>query len=456
MSSMEELMSLFTNEATSYNEEFNPTRTEFNPGGIWGSAKQMWEVDDRLSANPSLKHRRDCRNAYLEAIYEAGCAPPMEGAPIPEGLISFVEKKFLAKFMPPHSRFASIESVVHAIQRYLDWEEPYFFLVDMPISITEENFLHTYRVRKTGSILDPSKIETMRVNMGWKFPHYTYIYRLMEDERTKTVLSGGAVAKPDGTGMVNKEDVLDSVLKASYGNPSYANSMIESWMNNYYEDLRYDSNAASAETIKEIEDAADTDVYFWKTVAAATFTWFKSHHGLRYLIKYHPVYYELLDWDTDQDKIVLSDHSRKCGWCVIDGWSILTAMDLDLLDSVSPGTCSVTKQELHCAELVNVPAVRGPCACGNRRDVREVEYYSYNREHRSDVCKLWESKNPIQTAFICYGSLYNILSELPADTKCPRHSCPNTKCSLHAGGSARISALTQQRIKMLPSSGSQH
>jgi hypothetical protein len=141
------------------------------------------------------------------------------------------------------------------------------------------------------------------------------------------------------------------------------------------------------------------------------------------------------------------------GFAVVDGWSIYTGRDLDILPGIKPGTCEVSKQQLHCTKLVNVNAVKFPCFCGNgHQDFLNNDEYYHDREHNSAACKRWRLQYPTEMRFISYAALDNQLSGRDPKTKCQRHICPNTKCSYHAGYEARIRSLTESRTQMLTSS----
>jgi hypothetical protein len=219
-------------------------------------------------------------------------------------------------------------------------------------------------------------------------------------------------------------------------------------MENYYDDMIYDSSYTPEEVI-EIRDAKDSDFPFWAAVVTGMMTWLKSPHGLKFLMQYHPIYYELLRWDEDRQTVAVERGTD--GWAVVDGWTIYTANDLDLLPTVAPGTCCVSGQPLHCTKRVNVKAIMKPCYCGNgSRDMFDEDYYS-NPAHRTDLCKKWEQENPPQMVFVSYAALDNILAKRDSKTKCERTSCPNTKCSYHIGDWARVRSLTANRINMLTS-----
>lgn len=446
-------MSLFNNTALELNADFNQVSDSIGKNNLWSKGQQaeMWKVDDRVVDNPQLRFQRS-QSSFAEMIYDNGCGSVMNSPGVPEGLVAFLEKKFVGPLNIKQSKYVSVKEAAERGLNYLDWQEPYFFLVDMPISLSQDNYTYTYRNKATGSIFQPDKLETFQVNKGWDFPHYMFAHRIMTDHKTAAIVQGRTVMMPDNSRPMTIIDVLKHVASAVFGDFSYVESCVSEWSSSFYEDVKYDvRSGTSIEMINEIEAAEENDQLFWMAVVIGTFTWLKSPHGLKYLIKYHPLYYEMLDWDHDRNTAVISKDTG--GWGIVDGWTIYTARDVDRLAGIKPGTCCVSQQELHCTERVNVKAVMKDCYCGAPRDYTVEEYWMGDRSaHRTQECKRWEQENPAQMVFVSYAAMYNILNKLDPMTKCQRYSCPRTTCSYHAGNAARIRALTDHRTKMLTSS----
>ena len=414
----------------------------------YNKKSELWNVDDRVAHNPNMRFQRE-QNSFVEMIYEGGGTSVMEGAPLPKGLVTFLETRFLSNLGVKPSRFASLKDVVDRCFHYLDWEEPYFFLVDMPVSLTQDNYVYSYRMKETGSTLKPDKLETFSVQMGWKFPHYSYAHKVVTDPRVKLILQGQQIPHAKTGQPMTMYDILETVCEAVFGNYRYVEGMVEQWKEAFYDDAIWDnSKTKNAEELDHLRKCSEEDLPYWLAVTIGIMTWLKSPHGLKFLVQYHPIYYEVLEWDFDADIPKLRKESG--GWALVDGWTIFTGKDVERLPGVPPGTCSVSKQHLHCTERVNAKAVMSKCYCGEPRDIYAEDYYlDERRSHPLPTCRKWEDDNPAQMAFISYAAMYNILNQLDTKTACQRHSCPNTKCSYHAGSAARIRALTDSRIKML-------
>lgn len=428
----------------------------------------MWEVDDRVHANPNLRFQRE-QNSFAEMIYEQGTGTILSGAAIPKGMIEFVEKRFINVFNYKHSRFISIEKAAARCFEYLDLQEPYFFLVDMPVSLTGENYNYTYQMKKTGSVLSPSDIETFGVQKGWAFPHYARAHQIVTSAATAAVMRGQFVPKPKvggenkmgslATGEQNQlgmtdHDVLEYICSAIFGDISFVKNMVAEWCEDFYECLVYDVKTHDAETAQEIRDASSGDFKFWLSVALGVFTWLKGPHGLKFLIEYHPIYYQLLDWNYDTNNPKMRDDTES--WAIVNSWSIYTSTDVIRVPGVPPGTCCVSKQHLHCTELVNSHAVKSKiCYCGEELDYKADSYYTANHNKQrlnTPACRRWWDDHPEpQMVFVSYAAMYNMLKNIDPNTRCQRHTCPNTQCSYHAGNYSRIRALTEQRTKLLTS-----
>jgi len=424
--------------------EYEKQFADFDGGGTQTAQGGLWVVNDRLYDDQTKRFRGNCSPLH-EMVAEAG-TPILGDMHVPKGLVDFLKIKFLPHLNIRESKVVALETVVDNVLRFLDWQEPYFFLIDMPVSLTEGNVLRTYKDKRTGNILDPSKIEVFEVQRGWNFPHYTYVHKILTDKRTSMVVNGHDVLMPDGSRYMGIYDILCSISSSVYGTWQHLEGCLYEWMDYVYEDLKYDVLKTSGpEQLNEIECAEENDVPFWAAVTLGIMTWMKSPHGLKYLIGYHPVYSSVLEWNYETNSPRIADNSG--GWAVISGWTIYNAYDLDVL-TTAPGTCCVSQQPLHCTQLVNAKAVLKDCGCGHPRNIFTSDYWE-EHQHRLASCKNWERENPPQMAFISYAALENILKQQDPKTPCSRLTCPMLSCYYHAGKQAHIWALTEQRTKML-------
>jgi hypothetical protein len=271
---------------------------------------------------------------------------------------------------------------------------------------------------------------------------------LLSDERTATVARGGFVAHPSNTRNMDITDIMAPMFEAVYSKWDYSRSFVEHLMTQFHDDLKYNIRTGDLNALQQIEDAREQDFVTWAAVTLGVMTWLKSPHGLKFLMQTHPVYSSVLDWNEDTDRPMVARDSG--GFALVDGWTIYTAQDLELREGVKPGTCEVSKQQLHCTQLVNVHAVMHKCFCGKQRDVLDADEWSHDPEHPHPSCRRWkEHYNPPQMRFISYAALDNQLSGRDPKTKCQRHSCPKTDCTYHAGYGYRIQSLTENRARML-------
>lgn len=408
------------------------------------SRATLWEVDDR-AFNQQTRFTVQ-GSPLIDMAVEHGCTL-LENASLPRGLIDFVENKFLPKLNIQPPKYATTEDVVRRVFTYIDWEEPYFFLVDMPISMDHKIQLeYTFRDKGTKSVIDPERIEIFKVQMGWNFPHYTYAFQILNDSRAQAVVNGHDVPHPKYQRYMTGFDILEPIVRSIYGDWYSFTSKVDEWMTLYYDDATYDLRCGSPDIAKEVADECESSQAFWYGVVAGVMTWLKSPHGLKFLILSHPIYEVLLDWDYDNNCPRLADGTG--GIAVVNAWTINTLRNVEMLKNAPPGTCCVLNTPLHCTKLVNVKAVMSPCGCGHPRNVF-VEDYWEEHNHRYSSCKDWERQNPPQMVFVSYGALDNIVSKHPMNTTCNRLICPNVGCQLHAGNASRIHALTKQRTQLL-------
>lgn len=416
---------------------------------------KLWQVDDKLASRMDLKFIERDGAPFMDYAFDSMGQSPLEYVNIPPGLIKWLEVAFMKPFRIPHSEFADLNGIIHHVFRHLDYCEPYFFLTDMPISLTDNHTDFTYQMRDDKSVFDPFKTEVFTVNRGWKFQHYQFVHDFLQSPQVRDILAREYEPRhPAERREYIQEDVFRKICESVYGDYEkkhpYTKSLLENvseWILSYYDEMSY--KAKSIEEKTDMEDAMIIDRNWWVMVSLGILTWLKSPYGLKFLTEYHPVYMELLEWDNEIKKVRIRPESG--GEVIVTGWALHTLQDVEKLESVPPGTCCVTGQALHCTERINATFIHNPqCYCGQPLNfmVRENESDGHNRPE----CRKFRGDHPDKYVFISYGALDNILQKRPMATKCDRHTCPNTQCSLHAGYKMRVNALTNNRTKMLTSS----
>lgn len=406
----------------------------------------LWEVGTGENFNPERRFRAK-GSPLTDMVLDTGTSI-LEGVIFPQGLMVFLEQKFLPRLNLHSSGLVSLEDIVRAVFIYLDWQEPYFHLVDMPVSLVENSMDSTYKLKENGSVLDPEKLEVFEVKRGWNFPHYTYAHKILTDPLTAAVCSGQRVMNPkNGLVRMTILDILQPIVASVFSQWTYFEGQVDEWMSNYYEDLPYSEKySREHSSVHEAREAMEQDTMLWYAVTAGIMTWFKSPHGLKFLVEKHPIYSAVLDWNYDTNLPMISPGSG--GIAIVNGMTIYTENDVERLPAVMPGTCCVLNVPLHCTRLVNVKAVLSSCDCGHPRSLFIEEYWE-DHQHSKPVCRDWERRNPPQMTFVSLGALTNVINKKDSKTPCQKFSCAATNCPLHAGYQARVWALTQQRTKML-------
>lgn len=450
------------------NDQFSEVSVPVNQQagrGMWNQVIKdaLWDVEDRASNNPGARfHQQGYTNPYMELVYETNGTSPMDHAPVPRGLVNFLQMYFLPKLNITDPLSSGPEDVIATIWRFLDWQEPYFYLIDMPVSLVQDGTRYTYRQKtrdgKLRDTLDPRKLEVFEVQRGWKFDHYHKAKAMLEHETVQRVVRGEQILHKKENRPLSVTDVLDQICRVVWGAPlTQLEGYVCEWLDGYYEDLVYnhkrtpDENAAS-----KWADERELSFVFWLAAAVGTFMWLKSPHGLKFLVEWHPIYQAVLCWDEQAQTVRVAPGSG--GVAVVTNWDVYTLESLDRTDAIHPGTCVVLNQNLHCTELVHSRSIMHPvCDCGKPRPVQaDSDSALYSNGHYSANCREYEKRHPDnQVVFLSYGAAYNLLNKHDMNTPCPRHACPNTVCKLHAGYYARANSLNQQRTKMLPSGSAQ-
>jgi len=402
----------------------------------------LWNVNDHFFENAELKFQRD-NNPLIEATLEGWGHGTFEVVGrIPQGLVTFCDE-FLSKLGLPESDFFGMDTVIHHVFNYLDYSEPYFLFVDSPVQLVQGgNIMYTYKNRRTGSTLDPSAVEVFRVASGWGFAPYVTVRDLLQSPQVQAVVSGQLVNHATENRPITVADILNMVAHTVYGIPSYLLDEVDSWLQNAVSEHE-DS------TVTPITPyAMERELCVWYATALAVMTWLKSPSALPFLIDVHPIYGVVLDVDLERDKIIIAKDSG--GTAIVDGWDIVTLRTVEAI-KVVPGTCECCRETLHCTKLVNVTALKHPyCGCGETLEL-EIQAPSRDR-HYKQSCRTFQETYPPVHAFACQRCLAMAINKAPHYVKCGKSKCPAVDvCKHHLGAHARIRALTDARVKLLPS-----
>lgn len=356
---------------------------------------------------------------------------------IPQGLVEFV--KFFCERLgigvPLH---CDIDQAIRCVFNHLDYDEPYFLFVDTLVQLIQGgNVLYTYKDKRTGSTYDPSKLEVFEVKRGWDFAPYARIKEILEDPDVLHVIAGGYKKHAKEDRAITIFDVLDLICSGLYGQGKWLYEEVEQWVYNMY-------------MYGEVEDGIlahnEGEVLRFYALTLATLAWLKSPRAVRFLVEVHPVYGMVLDWDHERDVAVIAPMSG--GIALVDGTDIMTLQNVEAVKQ-EPGTCDCCKQLLHCTNLVNLTALKyHNCACGEPLSIDGDPYSNY---HRKPICREFREKHPDLMAFACQRCLYMAVNHKPYDVKCGRAKCPAVDiCKHHLGAQARLRALTESRVKLLP------
>ena len=405
--------------------------------------QKLWRVDDSELHKPGERFISDS-SPYLDSVIEKSIAGPLESAPLPKGLLIYVQDAVKSFGVVP-SKYSSIEEVLFRVMRWLDFGEFYFLLFGSAVQQSCNQLKFTYRFKKDGAVLSPSNLECFGVSRSYDFPHYKACCEFLGHPSIKAVLAGQTVLHSTKREPITLSDIMEKMSTILYGDYGALMAEMEQWLFTYYCSLE-SSHVLTDEEIFNLDSARQLDSLFWCAVTLSALMWFKSPYSLRFLSEYHPVYMKLLRWDEKTQKMVVIPESG--GEVIVDGWDIYTREHLIVEENNPPGTCESCKTTLHCTKYVNAQALFHPdCSCGQPVPVEDTDFHGH--DWRGD-CSAYLAAHPPFNAFVCQKCMYAAVNHRkPNETKCPRAICPATDCPHHIGSRALAYELTKRRTMML-------
>lgn len=408
----------------------------------------LLEVNDSYLQDPSQRFERHHDHLYEATIEAYG-----------NGVFETIPRKYLLgmeKFVTDFIHFMGLptdgpilpETVVHFFGNYLDHWDLYFLFYDMPVSIQHDQMFHTYSVKATGETLDPEKIEIFRVQTGWDFWPYRRFSELLGTPQIQA-WARGEVQMSQRTGQpITREQILQVLCEPVFGDylqlVEHMSDSIERWT----EASDYGVEA-TVESVADGRDLRAVSLEIAVAGAIACAAYLKSEYALQLLINNHPIYYEVLEWDYDQNCAKL--RAGTDGECVLYGWQPYTLKTVTKHLGLPPGTCRRCQETLHCTKLLDSVALTfKQCGCGSLMDPQDLE----RSKHKNPECTAFYRAQPPVPGFFCRSCTAALLTyrtafEIPPQVKCERSACPNTQCPHHLGDAARRHALNEQRRLML-------
>jgi hypothetical protein len=406
-------------------------------GESLASHPQLWSVNDAWLGDPSQKLERH-HNALIEYTVEQWSCYPFDNAKVPVDMVTFA-KQFLSRLRLTEPITIPVAEICEIFIHRFDYHDPYFFLVDTLIKASHNELTHTYRDRKTGDILDPSKIETFELVQDWKFGPFMHIGSLFRTHPLFAQNRWGEVGA--------LQDFLKKACEVVFGDwrgftEYFVEEAREEWkQHQIYEGERSYDPSEVASLLRNM----DNEIWQWQAIGLAVAAWIKSPNAVAWLTTYHPVYDALLQ---------IKDNGQVVPWAktgneaIIDGACIYTHEHLEFLQGRKPDTCACCGADVHCTKYMNLTALFNPlCSCGQMIDPLDVDrvYDSHNQR----PCQPYKAQHQIRLGFVCQRCIWVAANQQPSHTKCGRTICPAVRCPHHLGPNARIQALTVQRTKQL-------
>lgn len=402
--------------------------------------QSLWYVDDGELHDPGERFISECR-PLVEQIMEGGEAP-LETAPIPGGLVKFVDT-FVRDMRIIPTELSSVEDVVSAFMTFLDYTEPYYLFVDSAVQIISNELKSTYRHRKSGSVLPAEEVETFKVIEGWSFEPYQKIVQVLSHPATRQLILGEAVYRPSTGERLTKEDILCKLDEILYWDTECFAMYVTDILARHYGNMP--NQSMDDVMIRSLDSYQARDHLFWYAAFVGCMLWTRSPFALPFLVEYHPIYSSLLYLDTNRQVQYVPNSG---GEAVIWNWDVYTHEHLIVEANTPPGTCESCKQTLHCTKYVNARALFAPtCSCGGTID---VEDHNLRNHGYSERCRPYKEANPPFNAYVCQRCLNMAIHKLHNTIRCGRAKCPATSCPHHAGKGAYVAELSKQRRMSLP------
>lgn len=406
---------------------------------------ELWNIDDRLIDQPGRKFAKGGSPLIDATLEQWGCYQ-FDSAQTPDSLIEFVDR--LVKYLDlSHSKWVSVKDACDRVLHRIEYTEPYFFLVDTLIQLEHDENITTYRHRKTGDVMDPTRMEIFRVRPDWDFKPFKIIDGFLSDKRVEMFLRHNHIP----SGFRDRNEALISIYKKMaeviWGAYEGVEWLVEEMLENFAETTIYDSNLADDPHAREdLHSSIGRDYMFWMGCTLATMIWFKSPRALPFLVRHHVIYAELIDFDDNGRPIINPGTGAEA---IIEGANVYTHLQLERIENRAPDTCSSCGTSMHCTKYVNMTALtHNKCSCGEYIDPLDTGDLAMNHFGRRD-CQEYVRKYPAKHGYLCQRCMFTRINQMDPDIPCGRATCPATKCPNHQGQWARLRALTQQRTRQL-------
>lgn len=406
-------------------------------------SQKLWHVNDNELHKPGERFIGDS-SPYLDTVIERSIAGPLESAPIPKGLLIYIQDAVKMFGVVP-SKYSSIEEVLYRVMRWLDFEEFYFLIFGSAVQLNSNQLKFTYRFKKDGAVLPPNNLECFSVTRSYDFPQYKACCEFLNHPSVVAALSGQTVMHHSKKEPITRRDVAEKMSEILYGDYGAIMAEVEQWLFTYYLSLE-SSRVMTDEEILSLDSERQLDSIFWSVVTLSALMWFKSPYAIRFLSEYHQIYMKLLRWDEKTGKMAVIAASG--GEVIVDGWDIYTRENLIVEENNPPGTCECCKLTLHCTKYINAQALfHGECSCGNSVPIEDTDFSGHDWK---GGCSSYLNAHPPFNAFVCQRDIYAAVNHRrPEETKCPRAICPAIECPHHMGNRALAHELTKRRMHQL-------
>lgn len=418
---------------------------------ILAAHEDLWRVDDQFIQYPEQKLRKHSAPLIETTIEQWGCQQ-FETAKPPKAMVEFVER-FVRMLRIPSSGYTPVKEICQIALWQIEWNEPYFFLVDTKIQLAQDNsFKHSYLHKASGNVLDPTMIETFQLIRDWDYKPFFEVKNMIEHPGMQAFLNENRIPPGFNDRESAMRKVLSEISLRVWGQFGWVEDFVSDMMNSYEEEQCFDARKGS-QNVDSISSAIARDKLFWLSCVFGVMTWFKGPGALQFLTSHHVIYAELLDILDDEAGSIVPVPGTG-GEAVVDGTNVFTHKQLELILNRAPDMCIGCGQTVHCTKRISVTALLHPiCSCGDFIDPINLNPYDDGWVgHHSSACIEYEKAHPEKAGYVCQRCIFAMVNNLPPDFQCGRTMCPSTKCPHHQGASARLRALTQARTKQLSGS----
>lgn len=213
------------------------------------SHDKLWDVNDTFIDSPGMKFTKN-HSPLIEATVEQWGHYQFDNAPIPHEMETFVER-FVDMLGITGSKYSSVRDVCHAILLRTEYDQPYFFLVDMPIKLVHNELMHTYRHKKTGSVLNPANVEIFALDREWDFRPYEAVKSIMEQPEIKAFREGRYLPAQFESREAAMESLLIRISNIIWGDYGISD-FVESALCNHEEGLIYEDRCVDGDEAHDI------------------------------------------------------------------------------------------------------------------------------------------------------------------------------------------------------------